>query len=348
MNSSPKTLIIRFSSIGDIILATPLLRALRRRFPKGQIDFVARKEYAELVKNNHNLNFTYEFDARTGFEGLRHLKRRIRDESYDLIVDIHDSLRSKYLRSMRGVERVVVNKRVVQRTALVKLKKNLYKDGLPVPERYIETVQHYGVENDEKGLELHIPDEILFGVSGKIATLRLHRFEKIIGVCPGARHFTKRWPRERYAELAAQVVHRVDAKLLLFGGREDRETCSFIHQKVQKEGDKERVTDFSGELSLLETAAAMQYCDVVVTNDSGLMHMASAMQRKIVALFGSTVREFGFYPYRAQAIVLEEEGVSCRPCSHIGRPACPEGHFRCMMNISVERVHDALLRQLAT
>jgi heptosyltransferase-2 len=346
MNASTKTLVIRFSSIGDIILATPLLRALRRRFPKGQIDFVTRKEYAELVKNNHNLNFTYEFDVQTGFEGLRQLKRRIREESYDLIVDIHDSLRSKYLRSMRGVERAVVNKRLVQRTALVKLKKNLYKNGLPVPERYIEAVQRYGVENDEKGLELHIPDEVLFGVSGKIAALRLHRFEKTIGLCPGARHFTKRWPRERYAELAAKVLHTVDAKLLLFGGLEDRGSCSFIHQQVQSEGKKERVTDFSGELSLLETAAAMQYCDVVVTNDSGLMHMASAMQRKIVALFGSTVREFGFYPYRAQATVLEEEGLSCRPCSHIGRPACPEEHFRCMMDISVERVHNALLRQL--
>lgn len=347
MNPSLKTLVIRFSSIGDIVLSSPLLRVLRAKFPEGQIDFVTRKEYAELVRNNHNINLTYEFDASTGFDGLRALKKRIKAERYDLVVDIHDSLRSKYLRSIPGVkDMAVIKKRVVERSMLVKFKKNVYRDHVPVPDRYIEPLKRFGIQNDGKGLDLPIPDEVLFRVSGKIATLRLNRFEKTIGLCPGARHGTKRWPRERFAELAIRFVREFDAKVLVFGGEDEREICSFIAGSVLRETGKERATDFSGELSLLETAAALEFCDIVVTNDTGLMHIATAMQKKVVAIFGSTVREFGFFPYAAGATVIEQQGLACRPCSHIGLPSCPEGHFRCMNESSVEQVYQGVLNQV--
>jgi ADP-heptose:LPS heptosyltransferase len=103
-----------------------------------------------------------------------------------------------------------------------------------------------------------------------------------------------------------------------------------------------RVTDMTGKLSLMETAAAMEFCRVVVANDSGLMHMATAVLRPVVALFGSTVREFGFYPYHSSAVVLERDGLHCRPCSHIGRAACPKRHFACLNDISPEQALDAL------
>lgn len=333
-----KTLIIRFSSIGDVVLSSPLLRALRVKFPQGQIDYVTRAEYAELVKSNHNLNYTYEFDAHSGFEGLRALKTKIKAEQYDLIVDIHDSLRSKYLRSIRGVQSVVVDKRIVERTMLVKFKKNRYSNIVPVADRYMETVQSLGIENDGKGLELHIPDEILFGVSGKIARLQLNRFERTIALCPGAKHFTKRWPAERYAKLGARIAQKTDAKVLVFGGIGDAELCDQVVNNINQAAGAERATDFSGQLTLLETAAAMEYCDLVVTNDSGLMHIAIAMKKKLIAIAGSTVREFGFFPTNNESIVLERQGLYCRPCSHIGRKQCPEGHFRCMNEIGVDEV----------
>lgn len=349
MNTSFKTLVIRFSSIGDIVLSTPLLRVVRAKFPDGQLDYVTRKDYAELVKSNHNLNYTYEFDASTGFEGLRQLKKRIKAERYDLIVDIHDSLRSKYLRSILGVNQVVaVNKRIVERTMLVKLKKNMYKEIVSVADRYIESLKPLGIGNDKKGLELHIPDEVLFQVSGKIAALKLNRFEKTIGLCPGARHFTKRWPAERYAELGIRLAKEHDAKVLVFGGPSDAGVCSYVADSIQQQAGPERSTNFCNQLSLLETAAAMEFCDFLVTNDTGLMHIATAMHRKLVVLFGSTVKEFGFFPYTANGIVLEREGLYCRPCSHIGRAQCPEGHFRCMNEISVEDAYQkarALLAQ---
>jgi lipopolysaccharide heptosyltransferase II len=347
MGPSSKTLVIRFSSIGDIVLASPLLRALRSRFPEGQIDFVTRVEYAELVKSNQNLNHTYEFDASTGFEGLRRLKRKIRDEQYELIVDIHDSLRSKYLRSVRGPQVTVIDKRVVQRSMLVNFKKNTYKEIIPVADRYIETVERFEIVNDAKGLELHIPDDTLFSVAGKIAKLKLNRFEKVIGLCPGARHFTKRWPAERFARVGAACAQKVDAKVLLFGGKQDETICNQICWDINNQAGEERAVSLCGQLGLLETAAAMQYCDAIVCNDTGLMHVATAMHRQIVAVFGSTVKEFGFFPYDPGAVVLEHAGLRCRPCSHIGRSECPEQHFKCMLEIQPDDVY-ARLKTLIT
>ena len=347
MDTSSKTLVIRFSSIGDIVLSTPLLRLLRARFPKGQLDYVTRADYAELVKSNQNLNHTYEFDASEGFDGLRKLKKRIKDERYDLIVDIHDSLRSKYLRSLHGPSVTVVNKRLIQRSMLVNFKKNVYKDVLPVADRYVEAVKNLGITNDGKGLELHIPDETLFGVSGKMATRKLNQFEKVVGLCPGARHFTKRWPTERFARVGAACAQKAGAKILLFGGKEDETISNQICWDINNQAGAERASSFAGQLGLLETAAAMEYCDVIVTNDTGLMHIATAMHRKIVAIFGSTVREFGFFPHDPQAVVLEQGGLNCRPCSHIGRSECPERHFKCMLDILPDEVYSRTKALLA-
>jgi len=334
-----KTLVIRFSSVGDIVLSTPLLRVLRAKFPKSQIDYATRMEYADLVRHNQNINLTYAFDAREGFQGLRALKRKLRAERYDLVLDIHGSLRSRFLRVGMGARDVLgVDKRKHERFMLVKTKQNLYKEIVSVADRYIEPLKEFGISSDGKGPELHIPDEILFGVSGKIATLRLSRFEKTVGLCPSSRHFTKRWSPERYAELGVRLAREHDAKVLLFGGHEDVALNKQIADTIIQEAGAERATDFSGQFSLLETAAAMEFCDVIVSNDSGLMHIAAAMHKKLIAIFGSTVREFGFFPHGANSVVVERNGLYCRPCSHFGRPSCPEGHFRCMKEIEVAEV----------
>ncbi len=341
-----KTLVIRFSSIGDIVLASPLLRGLRRALPDSQIDFLTKSEFAELVRSNQNINYTYEFDPSSGIEGLRRLKKRIRNERYDLIVDIHGSLRSRYVRSIvRGPKVVKVDKRVKERTALVKMKKNIYAGMTSVADRYIETVRHLGVTNDGKGLELFITDETMFGMNGRMATYKLHRFEKILGLCPGARHFTKQWPGERYAELGARFLREMDGAVVLFGGEEEKALNAAIAEKIS---GADRVIDLTGTCTLMETAAAMEYVDVVVTNDSGLMHIAAAKDKPLVAVFGSTVREFGFFPLTRSSLVMEVQGLSCRPCSHVGRASCPEEHFRCMLDQPVDGVFGAVGRLLTS
>jgi heptosyltransferase-2 len=343
-----KILVIRFSSIGDIVLSTPLLRVIRARFPLVQIDFVVRKEYADLVRYDRNLNHLYEFEAREGLSGLHRLKTRLKMEHYDLVVDIHNSLRSKYLRMLLGAKDVVtINKRILARTLLVKFKKNCYKNITSIADRYIETVGKYDIENDGAGLALHIPDEIYSIISTKINMLGLDRCRKIIGFCPSAKHATKCWPQERFVELGIRLTKDGNSKILLFGGPSDRQKCKSIGDAINASSGEIRATSMSGELSLLETAAAMKLCDIVVTNDSGLMHIASAMEKNVVAIFGSTVREFGFFPVSKDSVVVERQGLYCRPCSHIGKSHCPENHFRCMNEIQVDEVTEAVRNLIA-
>jgi lipopolysaccharide heptosyltransferase II len=333
-----KILVIRFSSIGDIVLATPLLRILRSRFPSAQIDFIVRKEFSELIRSNKNLSAAVEFNTIDGFGGLRKLKNRIRTERYDLIVDIHNSLRSRYLRLMSGARDVVViNKRVFARTMLVRFKRNFYKDAVSVSDRYIETVKKYGIENDNAGLELFIPAETKKQVSETLAGYGIGFNQKAFGLCPSAKHTTKCWPAERFIEIGTELAKWQNARILIFGGTEDMEKCKLIADAINLQ-EKGRAIDLSGKFSLLGTAAAVEFCDIIVTNDSGLMHIACAVKKKVIAVFGPTVREFGFFPVNKDSIVIEQPGLYCRPCSHIGLDACPEGHFRCMKDIKTEDV----------
>jgi ADP-heptose:LPS heptosyltransferase len=326
------------------VLTSPLLRVVRKAIgPKARLDFVVRKEFADLVRSNHHLSVVHEYDVATGWKGLRKLNAELRAEHYGLVIDLHDSLRTKYLRTFCGAERsVVLNKRQWERWQLIHWKKNAYGGIVSVPERYLETVSGFGIADDHKGLELFIPDAVQFGVTGKMAALGLNKYDHVIGICPGAKHFTKRWQREKYAELGVRLARERHAKILLFGGPVEKDDCTAVAETISREVGADSVADFSGAFSLLETAAAFDYCDVVITNDSGLMHVAAARQKKIAALFGSTVREFGFAPYGTEATVIERAELACRPCTHIGRASCPLGHFRCMNDITVAEVESAV------
>ncbi|HLP15959.1 MAG TPA: glycosyltransferase family 9 protein [Bacteroidota bacterium] len=343
------TVVFRLSSIGDIVLTSPLLRVLRNAIgPKARLDFVVRKEFADLVRSNHHLSVVHEYDPATGWKGLRELNATLRRERYDLAVDLHDSLRTKYLRACCGArETTVVNKRQYERWQLVHRKRNIYTGIIPVPLRYLETISKFGIGDDGRGLELFVPDSVQSAVSGKMAAAQLHRFECVIGICPGAKHFTKRWQREKYAELGVRAARERGAKILLFGGPAERDDCAYVADSIRTQVCPDCVEDHSGVLSLLETAAAFDFCDVVVTNDSGLMHIAASRQKKIVALFGSTVLEFGFGPFGTEAEVIERKGLECRPCTHIGRASCPLGHFKCMTDIGVDEVAASVSAMLA-
>lgn len=337
-----KTLIIRFSSVGDIVLSTPLIRALRRRFPQSQIDFLARSEYAELLRGNPNLTTVREFPAGGSLDDIHRLRTAIVDSGYDLIFDIHGSLRSRIL--CRGLKNVVrVRKRVVPRTLLVRFKVDLYRffGGAPgVAERYLETAGPFA-DDDGEGPEL-FPSPAAFARTKDLLGGLAEGNGLAIGICPSARHATKIWPAERFAGAAATLGKNLDAAILLFGSSAETGQCQEIAEAIHALGSGVPILDLSGRLSLIETAAAMDRCEVIVTNDSGLMHLAAARKRKIVALFGSTVRQFGFFPPPARSIVLEQHGLKCRPCTHIGRASCPLGHFRCMMDIAPTRVVDAV------
>jgi heptosyltransferase-2 len=160
----------------------------------------------------------------------------------------------------------------------------------------------------------------------------------VIGFAPTARHFTKRWPPERFIEAGIALASTAHVKILVFGGKNEIEYCADIVHMINTAVNAPAAENCASEFTLMESAAVMDRCDVVVTNDSGLMHLAAARQRKIVALFGSTVAEFGFFPYGAKSIVLEKKSLPCRPCTHIGRSECPLGHLSCLTDIPARDV----------
>lgn len=342
-----RTLVIRLSSIGDIVLSTPLLRALRTRFPDARIDYLVREEYADLVRWNPHLSATLTFPRNGGARELLDLRRRLRASGYDLLIDIHDSIRSRILTA--GFPAVRIRKRKLARFLLIHARRNWYHrlgGSPPVTERYLETVRHLGVHDDGGGPDLAVPPAAgerarrLYGEAG------LAEMTPLVGLAPGARHATKRWPPERFAGAGGDLARSLGGAVALFGSAAERPVADAVRRTLAERHPALPIVDAVGMLSLADTAAALDRCAVVLTNDSGLLHMASARRRPVVAVFGSTVRAFGFAPRGPHSRVVEAAGVECRPCSHIGRDRCPKGHFRCMLDIGEDMVlraaHDAL------
>ena len=345
-----KTLIIRFSSVGDIILSSLLIRVFHKRFPDCRIDYCAKAEYADLVRHNPHLSGVIEFPAGGGLRDLWRLRHAIRNNHYDLIIDIHDSLRSRLV--CFGSRHVVrVRKRKLARFLLVKVKWNLYEwfGGAPgVAERYLETVHFLGVKNDGNGLEVFFPSAASTAAQEILADASIGDDNVFIGISPSARHFNKTWPRERFAETACTIAREQKASVLLFGfGKDEESLCQEVKLQIERLSPGIVVMNLADRLSLSETAAMMDHCSIVITNDSGLMHLAAARKRKVVAIFGPTVRELGFFPYGTESTVTEDTTLSCRPCTHVGLSRCPQGHFNCMRNISPVQVVDAA-RELLT
>jgi len=344
------TLIIRFSSVGDIILTSPLIRTLRARFPQSRIDFLVKEEYADLVRHNPHLSQTLMFPAGGTSADLRRFRKTIQATRYDLILDMHDSIRSRVL--CCGPTPVLrYRKRRLARFALIHGKMDLYDwsgGAPPVASRYLEPVRPFGVEDDGRGIEIFIPDEAHGVAERMLDSAGVPHASRLLGLCPSARHATKMWLPERFASAAATLARTTTLPVVLFGSAGERERCASIAAQIRTLAPDIQVCNCAGAFSLLETAAAMDRCAVVVTNDTGLMHLASARKRPVVALFGPTVRQFGFFPEGTESRVVEHPALSCRPCTAIGRSTCPRGHFRCMKDIHetnvVAAVHELLDR----
>lgn len=332
-----KFLIIRLSSIGDVILTSPLLRQLRERFPAAQIDFLIRREYAELVRYNPHLSNILELEVRRGRAGLKAMKNHLRQVGYDTILDLHGNFRSVFLRSFPNHPPVYkIRKNRIARFLLVKFKINLYRrlygHPLSVAEKYLRAAAPLGLSPGDLRPELYLPAEAEEKGEAVWQDLSKENFRAVMA--PGARHFTKRWPAAYYAELIRLIYQKRGWRTLLLGGADELAVIREIQQQTGKEMQQSR----AGELSLLETFAVIRRAPLFISNDSGLMHAAAAFRIPQIAIFGSTVQELGFFPLNPNARVLENSGLSCRPCSHVGRASCPRGHFKCMMEIGPERV----------
>ncbi|MBN1482843.1 lipopolysaccharide heptosyltransferase II [candidate division KSB1 bacterium] len=342
-NTIKNILVIRLSSIGDILLASPLLRLLRQRFPDAHIDFVIKSRYVDAIRTNPHLDTVYPLETSAGHSALQEMRRQLRMHHYELVVDIHNNFRSHYLRKIPDAHVVVVNKYKWRRFLLVCFGWNLYKQIVPVYQRYINTVAHLGVEDDEEGLEFCIDTERQSAIRTKLDEMGFQFDKKTVAIAPGASFYTKRWPLDYFIAVAKALQSALDIQCILLGDKQDAELTRGLAEALN-----ESTYDVAGQLSLMESACALNCADVLLTNDTGLMHLATALGKPTVSIFGSTVKELGFFPVGNNVMVIENVGLSCRPCTHIGRKSCPRKHFKCMKEIEPQRVFDALASLLKT
>jgi len=328
-----RILIIRLSSIGDILLASPLLRVLRRRFPQATIDFVTKRQFVDLVRTNPHLNHIHTLDTRKGRAALAELKSTLRNKSYDLMVDIHNNFRSVYLRRLPNATVVKIRKYKFKRFLLVKLGWNVYKKITPVYQRYINTVAPFGVEDDGLGLEFFLDPDVAQQVLVDLQHRDFNPKCLTIAVAAGAGFATKRWPVEHYINVARHFVQHHNAQLLLLGDTNEMEISNQIAESLP-----DATMNLTGQYSLMQSACALNHAHLVLANDTGLMHLATALNKPTVAIFGPTTRELGVFPTRENVTVVEHPNLSCRPCTHIGRQTCPKGHFKCMRQIEPAQV----------
>jgi lipopolysaccharide heptosyltransferase II len=272
-----------------------------------------------------------------GERTLAGLASELRARRYTHLLDLHDSFRTRLLRALVPGRWRTYPKHRVARSALIHAKRNLYADSRPVPERYFSAARDLDVKPDGDPPELFWAPEAGREVDDWLAIRSPTQHRALIALAPGAAHATKRWPQEHWLALV-QLLIAQGFDIALVGGAEDIVASTAISNAAP-----EQVLNAAGRFGLQGTAALLQRAAAVVSGDTGVMHMATAVGTPVVGLFGPTVEPFGFFPYTARARVVEL-ALDCRPCSSKGGPRCPLGHHRCMRDMHPELVFEALRR----
>ena len=342
-----KILVLRFSSIGDIVLTTPVVRALAQQVPNAVVHFATKPAYRGLLAPNP---YVAQVHCLSGTLG--ELVRELQAERFDYVVDLHNNLRTRLIKLRLGVPASSFDKLNWQKWLLV----NFKIDRLPrvhIVQRYLAAAAPLGVKDDGRGLDYFIPADQEVDLS----TLPPDFRRGYVAVAIGAQHATKRLPVEKLIELCAKLARPV----VLLGGPEDESVGHVIEQAFATEAataqapatipnDPYRfpqnrpahppanppIHNGCGRYSLPQSASLLRQAQFVVSHDTGLMHIAAALGKEIFSVWGNTVPAFGMYPYRAEFRVLEVPGLPCRPCSKIGYAKCPQGHFKCMRDQALD------------
>lgn len=300
--------------MGDIILSFPLVNALKKEYPLCEIHYLTKAAYKSILELNPSINKIISFSG----EPLSEIKPILKNENYDLILDIHKNFRSVLLTLFTGLNVKRYKKDSVKKFLLVKLKVNLFKNIIPVYRKYIKSA---GDEFDEK-YKQYTKTKLDFNKERKFD------FSYLV-IAPSSKHFTKTYPKEKFVEL----INNLNIKVVLVGdeSEKDKNICRYIEEKTG-------VVNLCGKLIYSELAGMIYNSEYVITNDSAILHFAEMLGKKVKAVFGSTVKEFGFFPQLEESQIFENNNLKCRPCTHIGREECPLGHFKCMNEIKPESI----------
>lgn len=309
-----KILVIRLSSIGDVILTTPVLRCLKSQLQHCELHFITKPLCGQLLQDNPYIDRLIEYDNSDPQRSM------LRSEHYDCVVDLHNSHRSRSLRRAVASRSLVYRKENFAKFILVLYKHDMMS-GRHVVDRYFDAVSPLGVSNDGKGLQLSA-----FALPPVFTTDR-----PFVAIACGAQHETKRIPPSKIAYIA----NSIGAPVVLLGDGNDR-------QRVEHLALSQKVVNLCGQTSLTESAAIISRAAAVVTSDSAMMHVAAAYHRYVLAVWGCTSPRFGFWPYATSHTNYTVASLPCWPCRRMGTNRCPKGHFHCMM----KQDYDAIVRQL--
>lgn len=314
-------LILRFSSIGDIVLTTPVIRSLRKAYPEAEIHYFTKPAFKQLLVHNPYLDRVHVLDG-----SLWQQARQLRRLRFDHVLDLHRNLRTLHLKALLGAPSTSFDKQNLAKYRMVRFKRALKLDHIVT--RYGATLRGVGATLDEGGLDFFLPQGLEQG-SRKQLEAAGHPPAQLLAVVLGATYPTKRWLPESFVEL----LNRRGQGVLLLGGPDARAEADYLLPRLQVPA-----YDAVGTHDLLTAAAMMKGCQAVLAHDTGFMHIAAAFGMRIFSLWGNTVPEFGMTPYRTPHHLLEVKGLGCRPCSKIGFSQCPKGHFRCMKDLQPEQV----------
>ncbi len=323
-----KILIIRFSSIGDIVLTTPVIRCLKTQLKDAEIHYLTKKQNHSLLQDNPYLTRIWLYE-----NNFKELLPLLKAEKFDFIVDLHKNLRSAYILLNLRKPSATFKKLNFKKWMIV----NLRVDRLPrvhIVDRYFNAVKSLGIINDRQGLDYFIPS----GEEIEKSILPEPFRRSFIAFVIGGKHTTKIFPEEKVAE----VCRKLSRPVILLGGKEDTDRGKRIEQLAGSS-----VFNICGMFSINQSASLIRQADKVITNDTGLMHIAAAFGKTILSIWGNTIPEFGMFPYlegkeNAVSGIFEVKGLSCRPCSKLGFEKCPKGHFRCMKDQDTEAMINAL------
>ncbi|MGL6023641.1 MAG: glycosyltransferase family 9 protein [Cetobacterium sp.] len=329
-----RILIIHTAFIGDIVLSTPILRKLKDKYPKSEIIYLTTPAGAGILRNNPYISETISYDKRgihSGIMGVWNLGKRLRNMNFNLVFSFHRYLRSSILAWLsRSPERIGYEN---ASGAFLFTKKIVYDEKKHEVQKILSFING---ENENCKIELYPDQEDKIKIEN---ILKKYENKKIIAVAPGSKWFTKKWPLENFNSLLEKLEQRDDLQIIVVGGKEE---------KLLNITKTKNALDLRGETSLLQLAELLKRSDIVVTNDSSPIHIASAFEKThIIAIFGPTVKEFGFFPWGKNSDVLEVKNLKCRPCSIHGGNRCPEKHFDCMLKITPEMVYKKIEQRLS-
>jgi ADP-heptose:LPS heptosyltransferase len=311
-----KILIIRFSSIGDIVLTTPVLRCIKEKKSAIEIHYLTKSSFKGILEHNPYITKIHTIEKEVN-EVIEELKK----ENFNLIIDLHNNIRSMQVKRALGKTSSSFKKLNFKKWLLVSFKINKMPP-VHIVDRYLKTVEQLGIKNDGKGLDYFIPseDEV------SLTSLPASHQNGYVGFVIGAKHFTKQLPIEKIIA----ICKKTNQPIILLGGKED----------VQRAGEIEKAVGFTiynacGKYNLNQSASLIKQAVKIISHDTGLMHIAAAFKKEIISVWGNTVPAFGFTPYLSdpKSKIVDVTNLSCRPCSKIGFDKCPKGHFKCMMMI---------------